>query len=146
MIRSHDVLAINEESRAAIHIVVSKGHEEGEKDDTDKLFHDVTAFFHKDFPLVKQVLSIYRQKRNHCKTIFQKNMKKKRKALCRSASRLRMLRRGALQRLGIFIYELSCEGSNYFAENVPSVAFWAYPPIAGVAIELTAKEHSAHVG
>jgi hypothetical protein len=95
---------------------------------------------------VKQVLSIYRQKGNRCKTIFQKNMKKKRKALCRSASRLRMLRRGALQRLGVFIYELCCEGSNYFAEHVPSVAFRAYPPIAGVAIELTAKEHCAHVG
>ena len=57
-----------------------------------------------------------------------------------------MLKSDALQKLGVFIYELGCEGSNYFAEHVPSVAFQAYPPIAGVAIELTAKEHSAHIG
>jgi len=77
--------------------------------------------------------------------IFPKTCKKNEKS-CAFRLRLRMLRRGALQRLGVFIYELCCEGSNYFAEHVPSVAFRAYPPIAGIAIELTAKEHSAHIG
>ena len=101
MIRSHDVLAINEESRAAIHIVVSKGHEEGEKDDTDKLFHDVTAFSHKDFPLVKQVLSIYRQKRNRCKTIFPKTCKKM-KSLVQIRINALNVKRGCLTKAGRF--------------------------------------------
>ena len=79
MVCSDDVIAVNEEPRAVTHVLFGKCHEEGEKDDTDKLFHDVTTISHKDTPLVKQVLSIYRQKGNRCKTIFQKNMKKSEK-------------------------------------------------------------------
>lgn len=71
MVCSDEVIAVNEEPRAVMHVLFSKGHNEEEKDDSDKLFHDVTAFSHKDSPLVKQVLSIYRQKENRCKTIFQ---------------------------------------------------------------------------
>ena len=76
MVCSDDVIAVNEEPRAVTHVLFGKGHGDERKDEYDEVFHDVTAFSHKDSPLVKQVLSIYRQKENRCKTIFQKNMKK----------------------------------------------------------------------
>jgi hypothetical protein len=57
MIRCHDVLAVNEEPRAVMHILFGKRNEDGEKDDTDKLFHDVTSLFVSKIYLIKYFLA-----------------------------------------------------------------------------------------
>ena len=39
MIRSHDVLAVNEEPRAVVHIIISKGHTDEKKGKYDEALH-----------------------------------------------------------------------------------------------------------
>ena len=81
MIRSHDVLAINEESCAAIHIVVSKGHSDERKNEYDNVFHAASVGCILCIIIVGSSANVKlaRKKIRKCK---------KRKALCRSASRL----------------------------------------------------------
>jgi len=43
MIRSHNVLAVDEEPRAVVHIVFNKGHDDERKDEYDEVFHDASV-------------------------------------------------------------------------------------------------------